>query len=62
VIISIGQTFVFVCLELFEVVVIGKIVKSRMAKNDLRKKFFNKIKLQEYNLLSSTCSIMYYIF
>ncbi len=57
-----GQTFVFVCLELFEVVVIGKIVKSRMAKNDLRKKFFNKIKLQEYNLLSSTCSIMYYIF
>ncbi len=61
-IISIGQTFVFVCLELFEVVVIGKIVKSRMAKNDLRKKFFNKIKLQEYNLLSSTCSIMYYIF
>ncbi len=57
-----GQTFVFVCLELFEVAVIGKIVKSRMAKNDLRKKFFNKTKLQEYNLLSSTCSIMYYIF
>jgi hypothetical protein len=34
VIISIGQIFVFVC---FEVFVAGRIVKSRIAKNDLRK-------------------------